>query len=443
MSKGLLSIEHRKNGVYWRGVVRYRVFDEEIKVKSGRKSFVLREYDKKPIPIPTDSQPNKGRTTAERALNEAIEQFKLELTQQLKEEARMNTPQMMRAKVMREMPIPDFVKYYIDSCENGAIKQLEPSTIAAYRNMNKSIAHYFSNMKLCDLTALDIDNWKADMQRRNKEGEKIGQSTQVKIFNLLQSCYSYAEKRDIIDRSPFYKVDKIKKPKPNPNPLTDESFTRLCALIEAAGLSHFTIAVRIAIEAGMREGEICGLQWGDVDLDEKLIRVRRSLARADGKVYLKEPKTYAGKREIPISPRLTKVLKEWRIEQLFKFSEFKGAQSKETFVVGDVNGNPYNPLILSKDWRMYSKANNIVGTTGKRAVFHDLRHTYVSRLAEIGTDPKTMSQLAGHASVKTTLDIYADSSPRAKRAAIDNAASSLWCVPKEAEIIPFRRTGTD
>lgn len=444
-AKGEIRKQEQKEGAVWYCRLRYRCIDEANgeTIKSGQKWFTLKQLHGEPILQPTKARPQQGKQQAEKALEEAKAAFKNELLESYEREKQLATPEKMKAMELSKLPIPAFVAYVIDGLENGAIKRLEPSTIAVYRNMNKIIAHYFSDVCMSSLTPLQIDQWKAYMYSREQSGEKIGTSTQVKAFNLLQMAYTYAEQRDVIDTSPFRKVSPIKRPKAQPNRLTDNSFARLCTLIDAAGLNPFTMAVRIALETGLREGEICGLQWGDIDLENSVLHVRRTLARADGKIYKKEPKTEAGRRSVPITERMQSIFTEWKNVQLMQFDEFKGTQTPSTYVLGDVDNNPYNPVTLSRDWRTYSKANGIMGSKGKRAVFHDLRHTYVSQLAENGIDPKTVSQLAGHASVKTTLDIYADTSPRAKRAAIDSVAPKLWDQRSNAKIIPFKAVAND
>lgn len=453
-SKGYLQVVERKNGSrYWQGRIYYRTASdcttkEELKsMPRKRKAFILKEFNGKRIPVPTESRPNQGRGMAERALEAAKADFKAALEEEYSKYA---DPEHDGGALWQYayMPIPDFVSYVIDRLEDGSIqeqgKMLEQSTISGYRSTLKHIRHYFPDVRVNELTSQMIVDFKADMARREREGEHIGKSLQRKIYNLMQQAYGYAERYDIIDKNPFRRTHTIATSKADPNPLTKESHNRLCAIINAGAYSPFTVAVKLALEAGLRQQEVCGLRWGDVDFEGHQLNIRNVVARTQGGTYTKSPKSAAGMRVVPLSDDLYETLLDWKGIQLRQFEKFKGAQGPEIYVIGDVDGGYYNPSILSREWRAYAKGCDLKGTKGKRATFHDLRDTFISYQLMAGNDVKTVSQMAGHADASVTLNVYADSLPSAKRDAIDKAAPLLWNnEPNEGDVFEFPKNGTE
>lgn len=154
------------------------------------------------------------------------------------------------------------------------------------------------------------------------------------------------------------------------------------------------IGVLLALCTGMRIGEVCALQWCDVDFGQKIISVRHSVGRvyncelkSTEKIH-SSPKTRNSCRDIPISNQLLKCLKVVR------------KMSVSPFVVGDSEH--------SKEPRSY---RNYFSRLLKRLdipqiVFHGLRHTFATRCIESQCDYKTVSAILGHSNVATTLNLY-------------------------------------
>lgn len=155
-----------------------------------------------------------------------------------------------------------------------------------------------------------------------------------------------------------------------------------------------SIGVLIALNTGMRIGEVCALQWEDVDLSQRLITVRHTVGRiynCDVKAserVLSSPKTKHSFREIPISKQLYAAL--CRVKKV----------SPSAFVVGQSS--------IGVDPRSY---RDYFGRLLRRLdippiVFHGLRHTFATRCIESQCDYKTVSAILGHSNVATTLNLY-------------------------------------
>lgn len=203
------------------------------------------------------------------------------------------------------------------------------------------------------------------------------------------------------------------------------------------------MGIQIALYTGMREGEICGLRWMDVDLDQGIIHVRNVVARNGGKLYEKAPKTKSSKRDIPFGEDLTRVLGKRLADVKAECDVANVPFAKSLYVIGslgDGTGKYMIPRKLWADWKAIANTLGLVGVTGSVPCFHDLRHTNATVATHIpGTDLKSVQMNLGHSSIKTTVDIYAGDDPEARRDIAQRTASALRAVPKGAEVV---RLGT-
>lgn len=138
---------------------------------------------------------------------------------------------------------------------------------------------------------------------------------------------------------------------------------------------------------GCRRGEAEGLMYEDIDREKMRISIRRSVCTVDGKPFVKEPKTAAGIRSVPLLPALAAVLPD----------------KKHGFIFSpDGGSSPLPDWIVSRSYAAYQKR------TGVTVSPHEIRHGYATALHEAGVDYKTAQQFLGHAQLSTTMDIYTD-----------------------------------
>lgn len=173
------------------------------------------------------------------------------------------------------------------------------------------------------------------------------------------------------------------------------------------------IGILLALCSGMRIGEVCALQWEDVDFMQKTITVRQTV----GRVYnceqkstvmtLSAPKTKSSYREIPISEQLLQSLKTVR------------GTAQSSYVVGTATH--------SREPRSYRDYyNRLIKRLGiPHIVFHGLRHTFATRCIESQCDYKTVSVILGHSNVATTLNLYMHPNLNQKRRCIERMSDFL------------------
>ena len=156
---------------------------------------------------------------------------------------------------------------------------------------------------------------------------------------------------------------------------------------------------RAALGTGMRRGELLGLRWQDVDLDTRQLRVRTSLIYADGRVQLTATKTGRG-RVISIDDDTAAAITR----------QPRPAHEDWPLVFTTLNGMPWHPDAISGRWRRQWPALEL-----PQIRLHDLRHSHATLLLDQGVPIKVVSERLGHASITTTLDIYAHVLPAQDR----------------------------
>ena len=183
--------------------------------------------------------------------------------------------------------------------------------------------------------------------------------------------------------------------------LTDEEIDRLLG----HALPTYRPLLATAAFTGMRQSELLGLRWQDIDFNERVIRVRHQLTRATKAepARLKPLKTGASERDMYLLPRLEAILKRHR-ESAFA----RGLASGDSFVFATETGKPmYYRNVSTRGLDTAADRASLNGIGQPKLTMHDLRHTFVSRLIAGGLDVVHVQRRAGHAKPSITLDKYA------------------------------------
>ena len=194
-------------------------------------------------------------------------------------------------------------------------------------------------------------------------------------------------------------------------------------LLEAAQGNRLEGLYVLAVHTGMRRGELLGLQWGDIDLDDTFptIRVRRTLTRKGTGYVLGEPKTKKSRRTVRLTPQAVEVLRTHRARQAQEKLRMGSLYGDQSLVFAGNGGGLINPSNL----RQRSFAPLLERAGLPRITFHDLRHTCASLLFQKNVHPKLVQELLGHASVAITLDTYSHVLPGMGSEAADAIGEAL------------------
>lgn len=378
------------------------------------------------------------KAKTKREANREVEDWLRELERQELESD--ETPEAVKAA---NMLVPDYVESFIDIWEQG--KSIEPSTVKGYRSTAKYIRYGypkgnvkgFAKVKVKDLKKKQVEEWSAGLTASG-----LTYSPVKKALGLLKQVMTQAVYNEVITVNPCNGVKPPKKEKKNKgnNALTAEGLRETLSVLTSLTRTPVTVGACIALLTGMREGEVCGLKWKDVDLENKVLWVRGAIGRGTAGTYEKNAKTDRV-RDIGLSDSLITILREWLETQQAEFHEFGRTVGAGDYVLGDLDGY-VSPDTICKGWKAISRAIGIKGTEGRIPTFCDLRHTWATRYIAEGGDVKTAASVLGHSDVAVTLNMYASADPDAKRrsALLTEAIASGQVAPK-GNILEL--TGTD
>jgi integrase len=180
-------------------------------------------------------------------------------------------------------------------------------------------------------------------------------------------------------------------------------------LLEAAHGDRLEALYVLAVTTGMRRGELLGLKWTDVDLENGRLSIRRALTRTDDGKYiaLTEPKTKGSRRIVKLTRRAVEVLRRHLDRQLAEIEAAGDLYGDQGLVFTTQAGTPINPSNLRQ--RSFAPLLKKAGLPHIR--FHDLRHTCATLLLSKGVHPKFVQELLGHATIAITLDTYSHVMP--------------------------------
>lgn len=269
-------------------------------------------------------------------------------------------------------------------------RNVKPSTLRDYRSI---IAHHvepaFGALAPEQLTARQVERWQRSIEASNR--------TRVKVLTLLHGVMAYAVKRHGVPSNP---VAEVEKPKAGARAEIDVlSVEEVHALVRAAADEQDGAIYLTAALTGLRRGELIALRWRALDFDGSTIRVVASYAGET----LTTPKSGKG-RSVPLAPEVA--------QALAKLSQRGEHTEPDDLVFVGAAGSYLDGSALR---RRYKAALVRAGLRDLR--FHDLRHTFGTRLAASGVDLWRIQHWMGHADQRTT-DLYAHYAPRASDAAL-------------------------
>jgi integrase len=272
-----------------------------------------------------------------------------------------------------------------------------------YDQLIKNQIEPFIGSKLIQrLTEEQVEEWHAQLLSAGRHDGFGGIATRTvkDIHRILFKALDEALRHKLVPRNVCALQRPPKVVSGEMHILTPEQVAGFAALLDG---HEVAAAALTALFTGMRRGEVLSLDWGNVDLDAKLIKVRRSLEETDeGGLQFKPPKTKAGKRDITLPDIVIETLQAHRKRLLERRLQLGlGKLGKDDLVFPDWEGSPQWPDRFSARWSELSRKLKL-GVS-----FHELRHTHASQLIDAGVDVVTISKRLGHASPTITLSTYA------------------------------------
>lgn len=292
------------------------------------------------------------------------------------------------------------------------------STYAQYERIVKvHISSYFYNVKANELSFEILQQYTQYLSTSGNKKKKCGLSPKTinDILLVLKAMLNYLSLFDT-KKFQFPSIQLLRVPSKSVSVFDEIDYQTLQKYLQK-DINLSKLGILICLYTGLRIGEICALQWKNIDLNRELLYVNQTVYRIKNpeitsdtkkssssktKIILSSPKTRNSERKIPLSSQLVKILKQ-----------LSSKYDKNVFVLTGIN-EPMDPRTYQYQYRKHLKECHIPYLN-----FHSLRHTFSTRCIENGCDIKSLSEMLGHASTSVTLQKYVFSSYAQKKHFID------------------------
>ena len=304
------------------------------------------------------------------------------------------------------MHLAAWMERWLEWEQRGRVRE---SSYQTYLNLyRRHIQPGLGGTPLCRLTQEDVRVFLDCLEQKG-----LAAGTIQGIYRLLSAGLRAAQEEGLIRRNPCRRLRPARSMPAEQRVLGRNEQARLCA--EAFHCGDLTVL--LGLYTGMRLGEICALKWSDVDWEKREILVRRSVQRIAGgrgctnrsrtHLVIGAPKSAGSRRLLPVQEEILTLLRQKYRESTSEYIFGKGTQAAD-------------PRTVQRRFQRLTARMGIVDVH-----FHTLRHSFATRLLELGADVKTVSVLLGHSSVRTTLDFYAHSLTSQQRSAMEKLVQHM------------------
>jgi integrase len=310
------------------------------------------------------------------------------------------------------------VSGYLDRWMEDSVRQTRrPSTVAEYESVCRiHLKPALGTLKLIDLKAAHIQGL---LSQKRREGYASG--TARRIYAVFGAALSQAVKWQLLAHNPMQGVDAPKATRiRSRDALTLEQAKRLFSAANDWRGGRLYAPLLLSVSTGMRQGEMLGLFWGDLDVRRGTLSVKRTLHREKGGGIRYGPPKGGKERVLELDARVLSVLKEHRKAQLE--DRMRSEDWSDTgHVFTTTEGLPLHRAVLYQSFKRLCKREGLPDIT-----FHELRHTCATLLAERNVHPSTVQMVLGHADVATTLRQYTHAWKNQSRDASEGLADVIF-----------------
>ena len=270
-----------------------------------------------------------------------------------------------------------------------------------FHNYHSQVKNHINPMlgrvKLKNLSPAHVQSFYRSMLDKGLSGSSVRYAHAV-----LRRALGQAVKWSLIPRNVCEAVDPPKVQCEEITPLSREEPRKLLDVASRSSDRFETLYV-VALACGLRQGELLGLKWSDIDLDTRALRVNRQLQRhrGGGGLVFSEPKN-ASRRNINLPSQAVDALKRQKVRQAEEKLKAGPLYEERDLVFASEYGTPLDAQnVVNRSFKPLLKKAELPDIR-----FHDLRHTCATLLLSKGVHPKYVQNLLGHASIKITLDLY-------------------------------------
>lgn len=243
----------------------------------------------------------------------------------------------------------------------------------------------------------------------------LSNNTINKIMILLKKILDIAVRQQVLSDNPCSLIKKL------PIIKRDMSFWTIQQFLIFDKCFHpdetiFKLFFRIAFFTGMRKGEILALRWQHIDLDIGMITVARTVTKIGGREYFNDTKTKAGMRRISINQQLINFFNQWKMQQKEILKDYLIDRENEEMRIFEMT--PFRVLDAGNIRKKFEQLLKRVPDLPIIRI-HDFRHSHAAMLINLETEPYLIKERLGHASIRTTYDVYGHLYPSKQKSIAD------------------------
>jgi integrase len=308
------------------------------------------------------------------------------------------------------------VRTFLDQWLRDSVRPtVRASTYRNYTSIVKNhLAPGLGHLRLARLTPQQVQAF-----LNSKSSGKLAPRTVAYLRAVLRQALGQAERWGLVPRNAARLAEPPRVPHREVSPLSPHQ-SRL--FLEAIRGDRLEALCLVALAAGLRQGEILGLSWTDVDLAGATLTVRHALARVDGQLALVEPKSVTSRRIVALPVIVVDALRAHRTRQrqdrLLAGSRWQ--DDPRGFVFTTTIGTPMDGIAVTRRFQALLASAGL-----PRQRFHDLRHACASLLLAQGVSPRVVMETLGHSQISLTLNTYSHVIPALGRAAAEQMDAVL------------------
>jgi integrase len=307
---------------------------------------------------------------------------------------------------------------------------VRPRTFVSYRYVVRlHLAPGLGHLALAALSPADVQAF-----LNAKAASGLAPRTVAYLRGVLRQALGHAERLDLVPRNVARLALPPRIPRRQVTPLLVEEARTFLGAIAADRLEALYL---VALGVGLRQGEILGLRWSDVDLVGGTLTVRHALARIEGHLVLVEPKSNTSRRVVPLPALVRDALVAHRARQALEAPTWVSPpQPPDPFadlVFTTTFGTPLDGISVT---RRFQRILRGAGLRHQR--FHDLRHACASLLLAQGVPARVVMETLGHSEISLTLNTYSHVLPSLGREAADRMDEVLRVPARIGVVTPVR-----
>ena len=299
----------------------------------------------------------------------------------------------------------------IGSWFNAQKINLKPSSVIKYQNLIENhILPEIGHRKLRELNSDVLYSFLSYQQRygNKKNGGMLSVSSLQSMLYILNATIKYASSQGLISyfsirlTGTSQKVAQIQ--------ILEQHEEYALEHFLSSNICHRNLGIMLSLYCGLRIGEVCALQWTDIDTNKGFLYVQRTIQRissSTGKskteIHIGPPKSKSSIRTIPVPNFLISII-----------SDLAQEDSPDAYVLTGLTNKPLEPRTFQY---YFNQVLNIAGI--KKIKYHTLRHTFATNCVALGFDIKTLSEILGHSNVSITLNKYVHPTMQQKRSQMD------------------------